>query len=60
MITKNKVSVALTESEHQLLKDMADKFKTSVSGALRMIIEDFISAEKMRDRVNKNVGGRTI
>ncbi|MFA5306530.1 MAG: hypothetical protein WC365_03710 [Candidatus Babeliales bacterium] len=53
MITKIKVAIAITEEEQSFIEKMADKYKTSFSGALRMIIEDFISQEKQRAIVNK-------
>jgi hypothetical protein len=57
MITKIKVAVALTQKEIDYINTLMEKYQASFSGALRMIIEDFISAEKMRDRVNRGIGG---
>jgi VIT1/CCC1 family predicted Fe2+/Mn2+ transporter len=53
MITKVKVAVALTQEEIDYINTIMEKWQTSFSGALRMIIEDFISQEKQRNIVNK-------
>lgn len=45
--------VRVTPEEQSFIEKMADKYKTSFSGALRMIIEDFISQEKQRAIINK-------
>jgi hypothetical protein len=53
MITKVKVAVALSQKEIDFINVLMGKHETSFSGALRMIIEDFISQEKQRAIVNK-------
>lgn len=46
--------VRVTPEEQSFIEKMADKYKTSFSGALRMIIEDFISQEQQRNITNKH------
>jgi hypothetical protein len=44
-ITKIKIAVALTEEELEHLKADAERMKTSISGALRMILEEHLNAK---------------
>jgi VIT1/CCC1 family predicted Fe2+/Mn2+ transporter len=54
METKVKLAVSLTQREIDFVNILMEKHQTSFSGALRMIIEDFISTEQQRERINKS------
>jgi len=54
---KIRIDMTLKPDHIKFLKDKATKNGVSISAMNDIIIEDFISAEKMRDRVNKGIGG---